>query len=49
MLTSTLLQHLPPHDGPKVVYAARCAIGAERLRKLGIVFKQLPYHLRVAP
>ena len=49
VLTSTLLQHLPPHDGPKVVYAARCAIGAERLRKLGIVFKQLPYHLRVAP
>jgi len=49
VLASTLLQHLPSHDGPKVVYAARCAIGAERLRKLGIVFKQLPYHLRVAP
>jgi hypothetical protein len=49
VLTSLLLQHLPAHDGPKVVYAARCAIGAERLRKLGITFKQLPYHLRVAP
>jgi DNA modification methylase len=49
VLTSLLLEHLPAHDGPKVVYAARCAIGAERLRKLGITFKQLPYHLRVAP
>ncbi|MBV2210372.1 MAG: site-specific DNA-methyltransferase [Thermomonas sp.] len=49
VLTSTLLQHLPAHNGPKVVYAARCAIGADRLRKLGITFKQLPYHLRVAP
>ncbi len=49
VLTSPLLEHLPSHDGPKVIYGARCAIGAERLRKLGIVFKQLPYHLRVAP
>ncbi|MFP5382618.1 MAG: site-specific DNA-methyltransferase [Gammaproteobacteria bacterium] len=49
VLTTPLLQHLPPHEGPKVVYAARSAITAERLRKLGIVFKQLPYQLRVAP
>lgn len=49
VLTTPLLQHLPPHAGPKVVYGARCAIGAERLRQLGIVFKQLPYRLRVAP
>jgi hypothetical protein len=49
VLTTPLLEHLPAHDGPRVVYGARCAIGAERLRALGIVFKQLPYHLRVAP
>jgi hypothetical protein len=49
VLTTPLLEHLPVHAGPKVVYGARCAIGADRLRKLGIVFKQLPYHLRVAP
>jgi adenine-specific DNA-methyltransferase len=49
VLTTPLLEHLPAHDGPKVVYGARCAIGAERLRRLDIVFKQLPYHLRVAP
>ncbi len=49
VLTTPLLEHLPAHDGPRVIYGARCAIGAERLRALGIVFKQLPYHLRVAP
>ncbi len=49
VLTTPLLEHLPPHDGPRVVYAARCAIGGERLRKLGITFKQLPYDLRVKP
>ncbi|MGB1560149.1 MAG: site-specific DNA-methyltransferase [Sinimarinibacterium flocculans] len=49
VLTTPLLQQLPPHPGRKVVYAARCAIGAERLRVLGISFKQLPYDLRVAP
>jgi hypothetical protein len=48
-LTTPLLEQLPPHDGPRVVYAARCAIGEERLRKLGIRFKQLPYDLRVKP
>ena len=49
VLTTPLLEQLPPHDGPRVVYAARCAIGEERLRKLGITFKQLPYDLRVKP
>jgi DNA modification methylase len=48
-LTTPLLEQLPPHDGPRVVYAARCAIGGERLRKLGIRFKHLPYDLRVKP
>lgn len=49
VLTTPLLQQLPPHDGPKVVYAARCAIGEARLRALGITFRKLPYDLRVAP
>jgi hypothetical protein len=48
-LTTQLLEQLPSHDGPRVVYAARCAIGDERLRKLGIRFKHLPYDLRVEP
>lgn len=48
-LTTPLLEQLPLHDGPRVVYAARCAIGDERLRKLDIRFKHLPYDLRVKP
>ena len=48
-LTTPLLEQLPPHDGPRVVYAARCAIGEDRLRKLDIRFKHLPYDLRVKP
>jgi hypothetical protein len=48
-LTTPLLEQLPRHDGARIVYAARCAIGDERLRKLGIRFKHLPYDLRVKP
>lgn len=49
VLTTPLLEQLPSHHGTRVVYAARCAIGEERLRKLGIRFKHLPYALRVKP
>jgi hypothetical protein len=49
VLTTPLLDQLPPHNGPKVVYAARCAIGEARLRALGITFRKLPYDLRVTP
>ncbi|THD06658.1 site-specific DNA-methyltransferase [Rhodanobacter lindaniclasticus] len=48
VLTSPLLDELPLHDGPRVVYGTRCLIKPERLRALRIVFKQLPYELRVA-
>jgi adenine-specific DNA-methyltransferase len=48
VLTSPLLAELPAHEGPRVVYGARCVIGADRLRRLDIAFKQLPYDLRVS-
>jgi adenine-specific DNA-methyltransferase len=48
VLTSPLLAELPAHDGPKVIYGTRCLISADRQRRLGIVFKQLPYELKVA-
>jgi hypothetical protein len=47
VLTTPVLAHLPKHDGPKVIYGTACRIGAERLRREKIVFKQLPYKLRV--
>ena len=47
VLTTAVLSALPKHAGPKVVYGAACRLGTERLRREGIVFKQLPYKLRV--
>ncbi|MDH4163280.1 MAG: site-specific DNA-methyltransferase [Nitrospirota bacterium] len=47
VLTTAILAHLPKHDGPKVIYGTACRIGQERLRREKIVFKQLPYKLRV--
>ncbi|MFC5580793.1 DNA methyltransferase [Rhodanobacter terrae] len=47
VLTSPLLDELPPHEGPRVIYGTRCLIKPERLRHLGITFKQLPYDLKV--
>lgn len=47
VLTSALLAELPPHDGPKVIYAESCRLGESRLRRENIVFKQTPYDVRV--
>lgn len=47
VLTTNALAHLAKHDGPKVIYGTACRIGHERLRRENILFKQLPYKLRV--
>ena len=47
VLTTPVLSVLPKHDGPKVIYGTACRLGAARLRHEGIVFKQLPYKLKV--
>ena len=49
VLTGVVLEKLPRHDGPKVIYAAACRLGAPRLQREGIVFKQTPYALDVSP
>lgn len=46
VLTTNILAHLPRHRGPKVIYGTACRLGAERLRREDIEFKQLPYRLR---
>lgn len=46
VLTSATLEHLPHHDGPKVVYAAGCRFSKARLEREGITFKQTPYAIR---
>lgn len=46
MLTPKVLAGLPEHDGPKVIYGAGTNLTKERLRTLGITFKQTPYDIR---
>ncbi len=47
VLTTTILAALPGHDAQKVIYGTACRIDQERLRREGIVFKQLPYKLKI--
>lgn len=47
VLTTGILSDLPKYDGNKVIYGTACRIGADRLRRESIVFKQLPYKLKV--
>ena len=47
VLTGPVYDALPGHAGPKVIYAAACRLGAARLTRESIVFKQTPYALEV--
>ncbi len=46
VLTNEVLQSLPEHTGAKVIYGNGSRIGANRLRELGITFKQIPYEIK---
>jgi site-specific DNA-methyltransferase (adenine-specific)/adenine-specific DNA-methyltransferase len=48
VLTSKVLEDLPAHDGPKVIYGEGCRLGAARLKRAGITFKQVPYEIKVS-
>lgn len=43
VLTHAVLEMLPPHDGPKVIYGETTRLGAAALERERIVFKQIPY------
>ena len=47
VLTWPVIERLPPHDGPKVIYGTACRISPARRQRAGIVFKQIPYAIRV--
>jgi adenine-specific DNA-methyltransferase len=47
VLTLKLLKSLPPHDGPRIVFGEGCALTEQRLRREGVVFKQIPYEGKV--
>ena len=46
MLTSRVLDGLPPFEGPKVIYGESSRFGLERLRAERITFKQTPYDIK---
>jgi site-specific DNA-methyltransferase (adenine-specific)/adenine-specific DNA-methyltransferase len=48
VLTRAILAQLPPHVGPKVIYAYGCLLGEDRLRSEQITFRQTPYEITIA-
>ena len=44
-LTAARLRQLPPHDGPKIIYAASCRLPRAHLQNKNVAFRQFPYHL----
>lgn len=47
VLTNSVLESLPPHDGPRVIFGEGSRLSSMRLQREGIVFKQLPYDIKV--
>ncbi len=47
ILTAATYALLPSHKGPKIIYAAGCRFGSERLKRDNITFKQTPYTIRL--
>ena len=48
VLTGPILAELPKHDGPKVIYGEGFRLGLARLKRERIVFKQVPYEIKVS-
>lgn len=48
ILTREILASLPLHDGTRIIYGNGCRIGVERLRRENIIFRQVPYEVRVS-
>jgi site-specific DNA-methyltransferase (adenine-specific)/adenine-specific DNA-methyltransferase len=48
MLTRSVLEKLPPFDGPKVIYCTGCLLGRERLASEQIIIRQTPYEIKTA-
>ena len=46
VLTKVVLDELPKHEGPKVIYGTACLFSPVRLKRENIVFKQIPYEIK---
>ena len=45
ILTEELIDHLPQHDGSKVIHCGGTRLTEATLKQLGITFRQMPYNL----
>jgi len=45
VLSATLLRHLPPHEGKKVVYALGCRLSSDTLAAHNIHYRHIPYQV----
>ena len=48
VLTSKILESLPKHNGPKIVFGESNRLSLARLKKENIVFKQIPYEIKTS-
>ena len=48
VLTNAVLRAMPAHDGPRIIYGEGSRLGKTRLKREGIVFKQIPYGIKVS-
>ncbi len=46
VLTWPVLESLPRHDGPRIIYGTACRISQARRTRENVVFKQIPYGIR---
>lgn len=42
-----IVEVLPPHAGPRIIYGAACRLSPARLRSLNATFRQIPYDIRM--
>lgn len=47
VLTGAVLGKLSPHNGVKVVYGTACRLSPQRLKRENIIFRQIPYEIKV--
>ena len=47
VLTQDVLRILQEHDGAKVIYGTACRLSVARLKRENIIFRQIPYQIKV--
>lgn len=48
VLTSKVLEHLPKHNGDKIIFGMASRLSAARLKQYNIVFKQIPVEIKTS-